>query len=187
MHHASPTARHLLIALLGVWLGALVAVGAGAAIAFPTMKKLNPTLPEFGAVGDHWSIAAGSVFQPMFIGVLVVAVSAGVLASAVTILYVRHMNNARRLTLNVLVIVATLTAVGGLVVARGMRSNWLNFLDAAKAGDTAAAATARAAFDKSHPISSTLLKAQAAIVLMTLIAAITTGKRPAEKLVERLA
>jgi hypothetical protein len=123
----------------------------------------------------------------MFIGVLVVAVSAGALSSVLTILFVRHTSNTRRLTLNALVLIATFTAVGALIVARGMRSNWLTFLDAARAGDTAAAATARDAFDKSHPISSTLLKAQAGIVLVTLIAAVSAGKRPAEKLVERIA
>lgn len=179
MSHGSPTARHLLIALLGIWLGSLVAVGAGAAIAFPAMKKLNPALPEFGAVGDHWSIAAGTVFQPMFVGVLVVAVGAGVMASVLAVLFVRHTSNTRRLTLNLLVIVATLTAVGSLIVARGMRSNWLTFIDAAKAGDTAVATPAREAFNKSHPLSSTLLKTQAAIVLVTLIAAVAAGKRPA--------
>lgn len=181
MSQGSSTARHTVIALLGVWLGALLAVGAGAAIAFPTMKRLDPSLPGFDGVDEHWKLAAGSIFQPMFIGALVVAIGAGVLASVLTILCVRHTSRARRLTLNILVLTATLSAAASLVVARGMRSDWLTFLDAVRAGDRAAASTARQAFDRRHPLSSNLLKSQAVIVLVTLIAAVSTGRSPRER------
>lgn len=179
MARGTSTARHILIAILGIWLGALLAVGAAAAIAFPTMKKLNPSLPEFSAVDEHWSIAAGSIFQPMFVGVLIIAVGLGVLATSIGVVSVRHASKGRRLLLNVLLVASALTAVAGLVVARDMRANWLTFLDAAKAGDTGVATMARASFDQSHPLASTLLKGQAAMVFITL-AAVVLGGRPKE-------
>lgn len=172
MSHGTSTARHALIAILGVWLGALVTVGVAAAIAFPTMKKLNPTLADFGAVGDHWSIAAGSVFQPMFIGMLIFATGAGILASVIAVMGIRGLTGLRRKLLITLVLLATLSAAGTLFVARGMRANWLTFIEAAKAGDTTAAATARAAFDKDHPLSSSLLKGQAVVLLLATISAV---------------
>jgi len=176
MARGTSTARHILIAILGTWLGALLAVGAAAAVAFPTMKRLNPSLPEFGAVDEHWSIAAGSVFQPMFIGVLIIAVGLGVLATSIGVVAVRHASNGRRVLLNVLLISSMLAAAVGLVVARDMRANWLTFLDAARAGDTTAAANARSSFDQSHPLASTLLKGQAAMVFITLAAATLGGR-----------
>ena len=60
------------LAALGVWFGALVTVSATAALAFPTMKRLQPALPGFRIdLADHPQIAAGHVMNPAFMGVMV--------------------------------------------------------------------------------------------------------------------
>ena len=45
----------------------LVMSGTMAAVIFPTMKQLQPVLPEFVKVPqDHWSLAAGLVMRKVF-------------------------------------------------------------------------------------------------------------------------
>ena len=52
---------------LCLWLAALILGGASAAVVFPTMKSVNPMLPDFpGFEADHWKIAAGMVQQRIF-------------------------------------------------------------------------------------------------------------------------
>ena len=47
--------------------GVICTSGFVAAVLFPTMKRLNPRLPEFEAFGgEHWRIAAGQVGAKMF-------------------------------------------------------------------------------------------------------------------------
>ena len=46
------------VALLSLCVGALVMVGAAAAVAFPAAHRLNPTLAGMeGYTGEHWVLA----------------------------------------------------------------------------------------------------------------------------------
>src|SRR6185295_5853324 len=50
-----------------VWLGTLLATGLGAAIAFPSMRSLKPTVTDYRVPEDqHWLIVAGHVARPLF-------------------------------------------------------------------------------------------------------------------------
>lgn len=52
---------------LALWLGILLTTGTAAAVLFPAMKELNPTLPGFaGYTGEHWLIAAGRPATSLF-------------------------------------------------------------------------------------------------------------------------
>jgi hypothetical protein len=50
-----------------LWLGTLTIAAATAAVAFPTIKALNPTLPNLTIpADDHWLITAGAVARKVF-------------------------------------------------------------------------------------------------------------------------
>mgnify|MGYP000934491492 CR=1 FL=1 len=68
---------------LAMWLAALAGAGLAAAIAFPAMKSLQPSLPDFpGAVPDHWMIAGGHIGRPAFM----IADRASLLAAALAVI-----------------------------------------------------------------------------------------------------
>ena len=66
MPRCAAAAEGLHLAALGAWLGAIVVSGAAAAIIFPTMRSLDPRMPEFGSYqGPHWMIAGPICTMPL--------------------------------------------------------------------------------------------------------------------------
>jgi len=149
--------------------GVIVATGVAAAIAFPTMKTLDPSLPGFAAVPDHWMIAAGRVMAPIFTITVAGAVLAMALATLAWALQVlRAQFGVRVLLVRGVALLLTLAVAGHLQFALlpRMNANFATFLAAARAGDTNAALTARDAFDQDHPSSGREFGAVAALALV---------------------
>lgn len=148
---------------LGVWLGALVMVSATAALAFPTMKGLQPALPGYRVdLMEHPQIAAGHMMNPVFMGVMV----GGTACAALALLAWRSMGWVRRALSVVLVLLAAGTLIGvGLAMQDHLHAYW----EAARAGELEAAAGAKQRFDALHPWSSRALGTQAALVLLALV------------------
>lgn len=173
---------HLLA--LGLWLGALVMTGATAAIIFPTMRTLDPSLPGFpGAPDDQWMLAAGTVMQRVFFVCDAVQLGAAVVAAATLILLVSFFGLTLRrpsAVVRTALLLGVLTALAYYLVSLSpqMTHNLREYWDAAKAGDTAKAATFKAAFDADHPRASALLGANTFGVLVAFIAAAWCAATP---------
>jgi hypothetical protein len=128
-----------------------------AAVAFPIMKALNPALPGFEAVQDHWKIAAGQVANRVF------AISTWVQVGCALLCVPGAWVAARspRGVLAALRLVAMSAAAGALAYQAGvlgprMRGNLDEFMAAARRADPAAHSH-RAAFDADHPAASRTL------------------------------
>lgn len=158
-------AAHL--ASLGIWFGAVGTAGAVAAVAFPTMMELDPTLGAYAAFpGEHWPIAAGEVLFKVFqitdlVAVVCVVLIAGTLLASIVAggLSVRRLSVKLRVAL-----VIALIAVQGwalFVLMPRMSHNVNEFWSAAKAGETERAGEYRVLFSNDHPtsrrVSETLL------------------------------
>lgn len=168
---------HLRIILLSLLAGATLAVGATAAVAFPTMKSLGPVLEAYAAWPDpHWPIAAGAVANVLFRSLDWMAL--GVAVIALLSLAPPGSRPARGL-------VGMLCAVSiiGLCAVVAINWAWLRptmhehlgaFWTAAGSGDIDAGRAERAAFDRLHPIASWCMYAQLAF---TLIGAATSRHR----------
>lgn len=165
--------EHLHAVALGVWLGALGITGGAAAIAFPTMRRLDPALPGFDAVSDHWRIAAGSIMQRVFLladRVQIACAVVGAAALAGTIIAARAGPGRSPAALR----------LGGLAIAvgcLGLNTLWLSprmntsldeFWSEARAGRPATALTARERFDRDHPTASALLVGTAAGLVLCI-------------------
>lgn len=170
-------------AAAGIWIGSVAMVGTLAAIAFPTMKKLDPTVPEFAAVGDHWKIAAGSVANKMFVVVDSVSLACCLvcLATLGLSLSIRVKLGRPRSALWIFRTLAMTIAAGCLayqlfILAPRMAENIHTFWDAARAGEVAKAATAQAAFDADHPTASNVIFIMFAGALALLVGAVIESK-----------
>jgi hypothetical protein len=157
-------------AALGLWLGALLAVGGIAAVAFPTMKSLAPALPGFRVpVEDHWSIAAGHIMNPAFFAVMI----AGIVLCAAALLAWTCLSAARRIVLVIALLLAVGTLMGlGLPMQTHLDGYWM----AAQAGELEAAAEAKTRFDALHPWSSRAMGTQAGVVALALVMAIASRR-----------
>ena len=159
---------------LGVWLGVVLMSGAAAAVIFPTVKALNPSLPAFSAyTGDHWMIAAGRVADRTFAvsdaAQFVCALLAGaglVLGQPIGDASWRTPRSALRITFFSGAITAL--AYQLFVLAPRMNANLQGHWTAAAGGDNAAAQALREAFTADHPTASTTLGVIAALVAICL-------------------
>lgn len=149
--------------------------GAAAAVVFPTLKELDPSLPEYTAyTGEHWRIAAGQVASRVFRfsdGVQLGCAAIAVLSLAAGL--VPRSPSDRRFSLKARVAfligaIAVLTCQRFFLAPR-MNADMLAYWGAARAGDNERAAEFRAAFDAAHPLATRLLVAQALCVLGALV------------------
>lgn len=172
-------------AAAGIWIGGVGMVGTLAAIAFPTIKKLNPTVPEFAAVGDHWKIAAGSVANKMFVvadsvSLVCCLVCLATLGLGLSIRVKRGREHARS-ALWIFRTLAMTVAAGCLayqlfILGPRMSENVHVFWDAARAGEVAKANAAQAAFDADHPIASNIIVSMFAAAWALLVGALIESK-----------
>lgn len=170
----------------GLWLGVAVATGAAAAIIFPTVKDLEPTLavyPDY--TGEHWRLAAGHIAARLFAFGDVVGFFCLMLAglSLCIIAAMRHVwIRTPRITL------ARLAALGLAILAAGynifilgprMNSNLSDYWTAAAAGDSDAALAAQQAFMADHtPASNTLAAIAIAALALTITGAMALTAKP---------
>lgn len=151
------------ILVLSLWLAALLGAGGAAAVLFPTMKRLAPTLAEFGAFPDeHWKIAAGLVGVRLFVLADVVQLGAAC-ASIFTLIVTRLAGSGGASRLTTLVRLVTLAsalllaAYQIMVLGPRMQSNLNAFYAAARSGQVETARAYRDAFDADHPASTRVL------------------------------
>lgn len=153
--------------------GVVIATGVAAAVAFPTMRDLDPTLADLASVDDHWMIAAGSVMARVFVVTAVIA--GGAIAVSVVAFLMHFLREKRRglgatavrlLTLAALVAVFTHYSASLLP---DMNNTFNDFVSAAREGDGDRAAALRAEFDAHHPVASRELSAIAALSLVAAL------------------
>ena len=169
---------------LGIWLGAVIMAATAAIIVFPTMKRLDPSLPGFAPYPkDQWLIAGGQVAARVFWACDVVQF-AGMLVAGATFaaaawwfgLSVTRVSTFVRAAL-LLTLLAVLSYRLGFLEPR-MGEALKNFWAAAQGGDVAAADRFKAIFDAGHPMQSRLMVGTAIFVLASLVAStwsIVTG------------
>lgn len=173
---ASTTARLLdtaHAAALALWLAVILGAGASAAVLFPQMRDLEPTLAAFAAYeGPHWRLAAGRVANTIFhlgdTAQIIIALAA-LLTAARAFAFA-----ARRRATGVLAALALLTAFILLGVQRlSLRPAMDRALDAywaaAAAGDTETALAHQQTFAAMHPTASNLIVGTAVAVGASLL------------------
>lgn len=173
------------LALAG-WLGAVGMSAAVAAVVFPAMRELDPTLPGYAAFdGSHADLAAGFVQNRVFLLADVVQFGGASLGLATLLamlvwgaLPMKSLLNGVRLTIFCLAL--TLLSYWIFLLAPRMQTDLDAYWNAAAAGDTTAAQTAKASFDKDHPTASRLLggiglSVAASLVLTSLSATAAPG------------
>ncbi len=178
-------ARALHTVALGVWLGIVVMTAAAAAIIFPTVKGLAPTLPAFNAyTGDHWMVLAGKVADRIFavsdaaqFACAIVAGAGLVLARPIGHPAWRTLPTALRMT--ALSAAVTALAYQLFVLSPRMNHNLRGYWAAAERGDNAAAEALKAAFNTDHPTATIVLGVLAVIVLAGLLLAAWPDAEPA--------
>jgi hypothetical protein len=185
MSRLRPTLETANLAALGVWLGALVMTGAAAAIAFPTMRDLDPSLPAFASYPqDHWTIAAGMVMARVFFVCDAVQLACATVAGVSLVgLYATGVVAKKRAAqvIRAAVLAALVVSLLQYLVfpAREMAEHLDTFWTAAKAGDLETADAARGAFDRLHPQASLRLSLHAAGVLIALVVGAWAATTPA--------
>lgn len=160
-------------AALGLWLGVLLLAGASAAIIFPTMKQLLPSLPNYrGYAGDHWKLAAGMVQARVFLACDVVcAVSALIACFSLGIVWMRSRWSGVVAYLRVAALILACATLGyqlfilGPIMGQNIRKHWTM----AAAGDNAEAEKYRMAFEADHPKASGVLYAQFGFVIAAML------------------
>lgn len=165
---------HLLA--LAVWFGAVSMSAVVAAIVFPLMRKLDPTLgmyPDFK--GDHAMLAGGHVGNSVFLVADMVQFACAVVVLATAIMLIAALGwPMKRIATGV-----RLCAIGGalliasyhlLVLAPRMSENLHHYWQLAAAGQTDAAEAARGAFSADHPKARNTLTGTAACVLVAFLA-----------------
>lgn len=174
------------IVALALWLAATLASALVAAVAFPAMKSLAPTLPGYAEPSQHYLIAAGTIAQRVFLIADIVNFVAGIVALATlgtSILILA--TPARRpaiivRSLSVTIAIACLASLLLIVTPRVVDASTRHW-GALKSGELAAAQTHKAALDDVHPIASRLTGGMAFCVVIALIAgvwSITSGPTP---------
>ncbi|MEM1423981.1 MAG: hypothetical protein AAGH64_08245 [Planctomycetota bacterium] len=152
--------------VLGVWAGMLVFVGVAAALTFPLMKRLDPTLAGFEEYsGEHWRLAAGSVMNPLFEAVA----TAGWVGAAVVIVVQIALHNHLKKTsigrwlrwrlLGVLIL-AGVTFFANSTLWGSMVDLFEQSLSYARAGDHAGYRITLEEFDRLHDIATPWMGAQ---------------------------
>jgi len=155
----------------GVWAGVLVMAGGSAAVLFPEMRSLEPELPAYSAYGgEHWRLAAGIVQNEVFkiADVAQFVLATVCLASLLGMLVFGGLSTRRVSTgvrIVVLCVAMSLTSYHLFILGPRMQASARVYWDAARAGDTAVADRARAAFNADHPTASNVLGATAVSTL----------------------
>lgn len=166
------------IAALGALVGMLCIAGLTAALAFPTMKRLDPALPGFPALrSEHWSLAAGYIAHP----VLSVAIWGQLVL--VTIAFLAAITGAgdrgwiRVGTRTCIMAVLFLGVMQAALLQNSMNPALESYRAAAASGDSVKARQSKAAFDAVHPGATRYMTASLVCALAGVGFAIVDGRR----------
>lgn len=162
---------------MGLCTGVVVATGVAAAIAFPTMRDLNPTLPSLEGLDDQWMLVAGQVMARVFSATAVVELLCLTIAAIAFVSEIALSPRPRRgrsLAVRSVALLALVIVYAhnlGVLQPR-MNTNFQNIFTSAEQGDLAGAKSARAAFGADHPAASREL---GAIAALSLVGALMSG------------
>jgi len=168
---------HLLT--VGLWLGALVMGGVVAAIIFPTMRELDPTLALFESYdGAHADLGAGYIQARVFFAVDMlqfVGAFVGGIALAISI-FLRHALRTRAAFVRSLLFAAAVLAFAYqfFVLTPRMDRNAQDYWRAAQAGEIEAAERSRDAFSADHPTATRVFGLIGVLVLGSFVASAWT-------------
>lgn len=188
MQRARATFETIHLTALGIWLGSVVMAGASAATIFPTLKKLNPRLPDYEQyTGDHWLLAAGQAAAKIFFITDIVQFVCSVLCilTMLGMLFISRMPWRRPSSIvRILALAAAVCVLGFSLIylAPQMQINIHGYWDAARAGNSDEAAKFQQIFSADHPLASRLMQATAISVALCLVSgawnACTSGISP---------
>ncbi len=163
------------LTFVGLWLGSLAMAGAAAAIIFPTVRDLDPSLPAYAAFsGPHWKLTAGHVASRIFLVADAVSLGCLIVAGLTLGAVVASKEPWRRPIATSVRLLALFGALSLLTysfffLGPRMNSNMLSYWDAAQRGDNAAALGFQDAFDADHPRASTVMTASFGCVLLLMV------------------
>ncbi|MEM9166604.1 MAG: hypothetical protein AAGB48_06220 [Planctomycetota bacterium] len=174
------------IVAAGLWAGVVIATGAAAAIIFPTVRGLEPTVGTYpNYSGEHWRLLAGQVAARLFaVGDIVQFICAMLTGVSLAIIALQRDAWASRTIilarLTVYAAVLMLVAYAVLVLGHRMNTNLAEYWAAAKIGDNQTAASARQAFQKDHgPASAVMGSTAAGVFVLTVLGVVGATSRPA--------
>lgn len=180
MNRLNAWCQALHILALGLWFGVLMMTGAAAAMTFPIIKSLTPTLPGFSAfpndAGQHSVILAGHLVSRFFlVSDAVQFACASVCIATLGFLIARRRASGAAASLvgrtALMGLAVVLVCYELFILAPTMATNMQRYWSSAKAGELAAAAQAKAAFDADHPVATTILASTAGVVALLLLLA----------------
>ncbi len=163
------------LSAMGIWVGTLGMAGASAAIVFPTMRSLEPTLGAYPLYTEpHWRLAAGHVAAKLFFASDLVQLVCAPLAGIALVLMVmkKVVPWPSRLIAGRLVVLTLLMAVLSyrfFVLAPRMDRDLALYRAAASAGEMEPAAQHLAAFNADHPTASRIMTTTFVLALLGLV------------------
>jgi len=169
------------IVALSLWLGVVVMSGAAAAVIFPTMKRLAPTIPDLATyTGEHWKLAGGQIANRIF---LIADITQGLCALVVLLAaYAAGRSSPASLLRRVASTLGAVLVLAYFAFVRSpMQRHIGEFWAAATAGDNTRAAISQRAFDALHPIASASLGVITLVVLATLVISVWSLAAAAHK------
>ena len=173
---------HLLA--LSVWLGAVAMSGVVAAIVFPLMRELEPTLGAYpNYEGDHALLSAGRVASQVFFTVdFIQFVCATIaLATIVVLVVCGYSLNTLARVLRVIVLCMTLALLSYhlFIFMNKLQGLLRGYWENAANGDTLVADGFKDRFLEHHSTASNILGALALMVMINIIlAGITLTAKP---------
>lgn len=174
------------VAALAVWFGALVMTGASAAVIFPDMRMLDPTLGAYPVyTGDHATLAGGHIASRLFLISDFIGFAMLFLATGGLAVWLVRAARVRRGLAGVRGLIWLLLA--GLMgyqiffLSPSMSSSLLAYWEAARAGLNDSAEIHRREFADLHPTASRVMVGLALLTLLGSIAGLwsmTSNQRP---------
>ncbi|MBL4698349.1 MAG: hypothetical protein JKX70_05910 [Phycisphaerales bacterium] len=169
-------AQILHLVALSIWLGSVAMSGVVAAIVFPLMRKLEPTLASYPDYkGDHAMLAGGRLASSVFLAVDTIQFVCASLALATLVIMIvtgYTINTIPRL-LRIMVLCATLALLSYhlFVFMPQQMLSLRGYWDFAAAGDTSQADMFKDKFLASHSAASRILGTLTIAVLINIILA----------------
>jgi hypothetical protein len=171
---ASRIAQITHLVALAIWLGSVAMSGVVAAIVFPLMRKLEPTLASYpNYEGDHALLAGGLIASKVFFTVDFIQFVCASLALATLVIMIVSgwsINTIPRL-LRVMVLCATLALLSYhiFIFMPQLTLTLQGYWDFAAKGDTVQADQFKDRFLESHSAASRILSTLTIAVLINLI------------------
>jgi hypothetical protein len=162
------------IGALGIWLGALILMGAGAPMVFSALRSAAPHLPEFSAFdGPHYLIAGGQIVRRLFGVCDGLQVACAIVAEVTFLVGGREGRRAWRIARGVFLAgLVGILAYRLLILEPSLEPSLRDYWAAARAGDAGAVLKHKAAYDAGHRLENVLFAATGLLVLAALAAGV---------------